>query len=89
VPVIVELTTERRKGGNVAVITVKDAGPGITPDLLPRLFTRFTSGGAKRGLGLGLYLARGIAQAHGGTLTVDSTPGKGASFRLELPQQVD
>ena len=70
-----------------AVITVQDTGPGIAPDLLPRLFTRFTSGGGNKGLGLGLYLARGIAVAHGGTLTVDSTPGKGASFRLELPQQ--
>ena len=85
--VLVELTTERRTKGTVAVITVQDAGPGIAPDLLPRLFTRFASGGGTKGLGLGLYLAHGSAVAHGGTLTVDSTPGKGASFRLELPQQ--
>jgi signal transduction histidine kinase len=85
--VIIELTTEQGTGGTVAVITVQDAGPGIAPDLLPRLFTRFASEGNTKGLGLGLYLARGIAVAHGGTLTVDSTPGKGASFRLELPQQ--
>ena len=84
-PVIVEVDTEHRGDGAVAVITVQDSGPGIAPDLLPRLFTRFSSGGDKNGLGLGLYLARGIAAAHGGTLTVDSTPGKGASFRLELP----
>ena len=69
----------------MAVITVQDSGPGIAPDLLPRLFARFSSGGDKNGLGLGLYLARGIAAAHGGTLAVDSTPGKGASFCLELP----
>ncbi len=86
-PVIVEVTTQQRKDTTWAVITVQDAGPGIAPDLLPRLFTRFASEGNTKGLGLGLYLARGIAVAHGGTLTVDSTPGKGASFRLELPQQ--
>ncbi len=64
---------------------MQDAGPGIAPELLPRLFTRFATGGDTRGLGLGLYLARGIAQAHGGMLTANSTPGKGASFRLALP----
>ncbi len=67
------------------MITVHDTGPGIAPDLLPRLFNRFASGGGNKGLGLGLYLARGIAVAHGGTLTVDSILSKGASFRLALP----
>ncbi|HZG69138.1 MAG TPA: HAMP domain-containing sensor histidine kinase, partial [Herpetosiphonaceae bacterium] len=84
-PVIVELVTESRADGSWVVITVQDAGPGIAPDLLPRLFTRFASGGNTKGLGLGLYLARGIAVAHGGTLTADAIPGKGASFRLALP----
>ena len=84
-PVIVEVTTERRENTTWAVITVQDAGPGIAPDLLPRLFTRFASGGNTKGLGLGLYLARGIAIAHGGTLTADAIPSKGASFRLALP----
>jgi signal transduction histidine kinase len=85
VPVVVEVTTETRTDGAWAVLTVQDAGPGIAPDLLPRLFTRFGGGSGSKGLGLGLYLARGIAAAHGGRLTVDSTPGKGASFRLALP----
>jgi signal transduction histidine kinase len=84
-PVIVEVTTERSEESTWAVISVQDAGPGIALEVLPRLFTRFTSGGDRRGLGLGLYLARGIAEAHGGMLTVDSTLGKGASFRLALP----
>ena len=84
-PVVVEVSSERREDATWAVISVQDAGPGIAPDLLPRLFTRFASAGGNKGLGLGLYLARGIAVAHGGTLTVDSTPGKGASFRLTLP----
>ncbi len=85
VPVIVEVNAERREDTSWAIVTVQDSGPGIAPDLLPRIFTRFTSGGSNRGLGLGLYLARGIAVAHGGTLTVDSQPGKGASFCLSLP----
>ncbi len=87
-PVIVEVGTEQREDATWAVLTVQDAGPGIAPDLLPKLFTRFVSGGGNKGLGLGLYLARGIAVAHGGTLTADSTPGQGASFRLALPLAV-
>jgi signal transduction histidine kinase len=85
VPVILEVREERRADGTWAVVTVQDAGPGIPPDLLPRLFARFGAGASSKGLGLGLHLARGIAEAHGGRLTVDSTPGKGASFRLALP----
>ena len=65
---------------------MRDRGPGIPPDLLPRLFTRFAAGrGREAGLGLGLYLARGIATAHGGTLAVESSPGAGARFDLALP----
>jgi signal transduction histidine kinase len=85
VPVSVEVTTETRADGRWAVLTVQDAGPGIAPALLPNLFTRFGGGPGSKGLGLGLYLARGIAEAHGGTLTVDATPGTGACFRLALP----
>jgi signal transduction histidine kinase len=85
VPVILELATQRDQQYDVAVITVQDAGPGIPPELLPKLFTRFSAGGKTGGLGLGLYLARGIAEAHGGTLTASSRPGQGATFRLSLP----
>jgi signal transduction histidine kinase len=68
-----------------AVVTVADQGPGISPGLLPRLFTRFATGEQSKGLGLGLYIARRLALAHGGTLTVDSLPGAGARFHLSLP----
>ena len=85
VAVILEVATEARDDGNWAVITVRDAGPGIAPELLPRLFTRFAAGRGTTGLGLGLYLARGIVDAHGGTLTAESPPGEGATFRVELP----
>lgn len=86
-PVVVELDEETSEDGQWAVLTVRDEGLGIAPELLPRLFNRFASGPASGGLGLGLYLAKGIADAHGGMLTVASNPGEGATFRLWLPRQ--
>jgi len=85
VAVILEVATEARNDGSWAVVTVRDAGPGIAPEVLPRLFTRFGAGRGTTGLGLGLYLARGIVAAHGGTLSAESPPGDGATFRLALP----
>lgn len=84
-PVIVQVDREERADGTWAVVSVRDTGPGIAPELLPTLFERFARGARSTGLGLGLYLARGIAEAHGGTLTVASTPGQGTTFRLALP----
>jgi two-component system OmpR family sensor kinase len=66
-------------------VSVKDQGPGIPPELMPRLFERFAKGPGSKGLGLGLYLVRSIAEAHGGSLTVQSEPGKGTLFVLALP----
>lgn len=80
-PVVVEL----RDDGEWAEIVVRDEGPGIAPDVLPGLFERFRTGPGSRGLGLGLYLARGIAEAHGGSLTGRSMPGRGSAFCLSLP----
>ncbi|MDP9381542.1 MAG: HAMP domain-containing histidine kinase [Chloroflexota bacterium] len=85
VPVTLDVGEEARDSGQWAVLHVRDEGPGISPDILPRLFTRFGAGADSTGLGLGLYLARGIANAHGGELTVQSSPGQGAAFRLALP----
>jgi two-component system OmpR family sensor kinase len=68
-----------------AWVCVSDRGPGIPPDVLPRLFERYAAGPGSAGLGLGLYLARGIAEAHGGSLTVESRPGEGARFTVTLP----
>ena len=84
-PVTVHVAEEVGDTGAMAVITVRDEGPGIAPELMPRLFERFAMGPGSEGLGLGLYLARGIAEAHGGTLTVESKPGRGAAFHLSLP----
>ncbi|MFL5300063.1 MAG: ATP-binding protein, partial [Anaeromyxobacteraceae bacterium] len=71
-----------------AVLTVSDQGPGIAEKDLARIFERFESGPDSRshgGLGLGLYIARRIVEAHGGAITVSSAPGAGTTFTVELP----
>ena len=70
------------------LIDVADEGPGIAPEDRQQIFEKFgrSSGGtAKPGAGLGLFIARSIAEAHGGSLDVDSVPAQGSVFRLELP----
>jgi signal transduction histidine kinase len=70
------------------VIDVADEGPGIAPEdrqLIFEKFGRSSGGNAKPGTGLGLFIARSIAEAHGGTLDVESVPERGSVFRLELP----
>jgi signal transduction histidine kinase len=71
-------------------ITVRDEGVGIPPDALERIFARFEQGGLPQGqgLGLGLYISRGIVQAHGGRIWAESAGvGKGATFHVVLPYQ--
>jgi two-component system OmpR family sensor kinase len=79
------LVTGRRDGAEWVEIAIQDNGPGIPADVVPTIFQRFARGPGSTGLGLGLYLARAIAVAHGGTLTVDSTVGTGTIFTLSLP----
>ena len=66
---------------------VQDDGPGIDPAELPRIFERFFRGknAGADGAGLGLSIARSVAVAHGGDLTVQSAPGRGSRFHLDLP----
>jgi two-component system phosphate regulon sensor histidine kinase PhoR len=71
-------------------IAVIDEGCGIPPEHLPRIFERFYVVDKSRsrklgGTGLGLAIVKHIAQAHGGRVTVESTPGKGSIFTLHLP----
>lgn len=75
------------RDGN-ATITVRDHGPGIAPADLDRIFGPFERAVSTRnygGLGLGLYIARENAAAHGGTISVTSVPADGATFIVELP----
>jgi signal transduction histidine kinase len=73
-----------------AVLSVCDTGPGIDPEDLPHIFERYYRSQRagvhnKRGAGLGLFIARLIAEAHGGSISVKSEPGKGACFSVWLP----
>ncbi|MBI1818481.1 MAG: HAMP domain-containing protein [Deltaproteobacteria bacterium] len=79
---------ETRAAGNRGMIEVRDNGPGIAPEAQAHIFDRFYRGDPARergGSGLGLALARSIVLAHGGELTVDSTPSAGTCFRVSLP----
>ncbi len=69
-------------------VWVEDQGPGILAEQVPYLFERYwqaPGGGNSRGFGLGLYISRGIVDAHGGQIRVESTPGKGSRFLFTLP----
>ena len=66
------------------MIEVRDTGPGIPAETLPRLFTPFFTTKAD-GTGLGLTVSTAIIRDHGGTLTGDNRPEGGAVFRIELP----
>jgi two-component system NtrC family sensor kinase len=69
---------------NSAVILVSDTGRGISPDALQRIFKPFFTTRSE-GTGLGLSLANGIVQSHGGRIEVSSTPGRGTQFKVWLP----
>jgi len=80
----VRVGLEQREGR--ALVKVTDTGPGIATCDLPRVFDRFfTRRASGDGTGLGLALTRAIVHAHGGTIRVASSPGKGATFEVSLP----
>lgn len=73
------------------VVRVADTGPGIDPGHVPYVFKKFfrrSSGDRHRGTGLGLYICRGIVEAHGGEIQVEQTGPEGTVFRLTLPTEV-
>ncbi|MGI4894835.1 MAG: ATP-binding protein [Janthinobacterium lividum] len=67
------------------VLTVDDAGEGIAAENRPYVFSKFWRGGRRSGTGLGLYVTRGLVEAHGGDIEVDAAPAGGARFRVRLP----
>ena len=77
-----------RREGPAARLSVRDTGPGIPADELPRIWDRLFRGDTsrtERGLGLGLSLVKAIVEAHGGAASVDSQPGRGSTFTVSLP----
>lgn len=67
------------------VVTIDDEGPGIPAEQVGRVFTRFWRGNRRGGTGLGLYIVKGIVEAHGGSISVDRSPAGGARFRFTMP----
>jgi hypothetical protein len=66
-------------------VSVRDQGEGISPEVAPRVFRQFWRGKRRGGTGLGLYIVKGLVEAHGGTITVQRAPGGGAEFRFTVP----
>lgn len=85
------VTLSARQTADEAVLTVRDTGDGIAPEDLPHVFERFWRAEKSRsrrtgGSGLGLSIVRQFVEAHGGTVTADSTPGSGTVFTVRLPR---
>jgi signal transduction histidine kinase len=80
------LVSVERKGEDFCLV-VKDSGSGIAAGRLETIFERFSQGGRpdRKGLGLGLYIARRIVQAHGGKIWAESEVGRGSTFYFTLP----
>jgi signal transduction histidine kinase len=74
-----------KREDSYAVVTIRDDGEGIHPDVLPRLFGKFVTK-SDHGTGLGLFISKGIVEAHSGQIWAENNPdGKGASFHFKLP----
>lgn len=83
------VSAKLREEGGQAVLTIADNGPGISPELIAKVFDRFVRGNSARtpsegSTGLGLSIARSVAEAHGGSITVESVPGS-TVFTVKLP----
>jgi signal transduction histidine kinase len=83
----IRIVVAAESGGTT--LSIQDRGQGIAPEEIPHLFDRYyqttKARGGERGLGLGLYITRGLVEAHGGKITVESTPGTGSTFRIWFP----
>ena len=82
----IEIRTGTRKNGTQVVVTIRDHGPGIAADVLPKIFDPFfTTKDVGEGSGLGLSIVHGIVDRHGGRIMVESQVGEGTTFRIVLP----
>lgn len=82
-----EITLRAEGAASEATMTVSDTGRGIPAEQQPHIFDRYWTGRGKAGAdsGLGLFIAKGIVEAHGGKIWVSSTPERGSSFSFTLP----
>jgi signal transduction histidine kinase len=79
-----QLSVELRAADSMAQLVVADTGPGIPPEMLEEIYKmHFTT--KEGGTGVGLYVARSVVEAHGGTIRVESAPGRGTRFEIVLP----
>lgn len=81
-----EITVSVQQEGADAILSVKDNGEGIPREKLPYIFDRFYQAGKHTsGTGIGLALVKGIAELHGGSVSVESAPGEGTTFFIRIP----
>ena len=87
IEIILEKVKKDKKENGFVSVKIKDNGKGIDPEILPRLFSKFTTKSEFGGTGLGLYISKKIIEAHGGTINGynNSVEGKGATFEFILP----
>jgi hypothetical protein len=83
-PIRIAGAPEAATAGGVAVF-VRDEGDGVAPELVPRIFRQFWRAKRRGGTGLGLFIVKGLVEAHGGNITVQRAPGGGAEFRFIMP----
>jgi two-component system sensor histidine kinase VicK len=82
----ITITVQKIRDVNEALVSIKDTGAGIDAEILPRLFSRFTTKSQTSGTGLGLFISKGIIEAHGGRIWAENNAdGKGAIFSFTLP----
>jgi signal transduction histidine kinase len=80
-----KISVTSEKNDNHAMVSVKDTGIGIDPEIIPRLFSKFATKSFS-GTGLGLFISKSIIEAHGGKIwAANNSDGKGATFAFSLP----
>jgi signal transduction histidine kinase len=83
----INISVKEKEKSNEAIVTIKDSGPGIDPEIIPHLFSKFKTK-SEKGLGLGLYISKNIVEAHNGKIEAfNNHNSKGATFIVTLPMK--